>query len=99
VKSSGVPTPRGKRSFLDSLRWGERGLGGFGTSPLTPELTGAQNADVRRLLDLEQYKERLAGELGDSVPLRARHSKDFSARMRRKARAAWMRAPSSAPWN
>jgi hypothetical protein len=63
-------TPHGKRAFLDSLRWGERGLGGFGTLPLTRELTAAQIADVLRLLDLEQYSDRLSRELGDGAPLR-----------------------------
>lgn len=63
-------TPHGKRAFLDSLRWGERGLGGFGTAPLTRELTAAQMADVLRLLDLDEYRDTLIRRIGDGAPLR-----------------------------
>ncbi len=63
-------TPHGKQAFLDSLRWGERGLGGFGTAPLTRELNAAQIAEVLRLLDLEEYKDALVRLAGAGAPLR-----------------------------
>lgn len=63
-------TPHGKRAFLDSLRWGERGLGGFGTAPLTRELDAAQMDGVLRLLDLEPYRDMLMRRAGDGAPLR-----------------------------
>ena len=73
-------TPDGKRAFLDSLRWGDRGLGGFSTAPLVRELNAAQVADVLRLLDSEQYLDMLTSDLGDSTPLRfAAPSADIQA--------------------
>jgi hypothetical protein len=63
-------TPHGKRVFLDSLRWGERELGGFSTAPLVRELTAAQIADVLRLLDSASYADMLVRMLNDGAPLR-----------------------------
>lgn len=63
-------TPHGKRALLGSLKWGERGLGGFSPTPLVRELNPAQIADVLRLLDAEAYLKMLTRDLGDSAPLR-----------------------------
>ncbi len=63
-------TPHGRRVFLDSLRWSERGLGGFSTTPLVRELTAAQIAGVLRLLDSASYTDMLVRMLNDGAPLR-----------------------------
>lgn len=75
VLASGQPTPLdaltpyGKRAFLRGVRWGERGLGGFGFGPLVQELDAGQAAAVLAFLDSSDYLPMLqANMLG--APLR-----------------------------
>jgi hypothetical protein len=63
-------TPHGKRAFLDSLSWGQQGLGGFSTAPLVRELNAAQIAGVMKLMHSDEYTAMLTRDLGDSTPLR-----------------------------
>jgi hypothetical protein len=62
-------TPHGKRAFLDGLRWGQQGLGGFSTAPMVRELNAAQIAGVMKLLQSEEYTAMLTRDLG-GTPLR-----------------------------
>ena len=48
-------TPYGKRAFLHSVRWGDRGLAGFGIGPLVRELDAGQAAAVLAFLDSSAY--------------------------------------------
>jgi len=48
-------TPYGKRSFLRSLRWGTRGLGGFGTRDMLRELDAAQIDALMAFIDSSAY--------------------------------------------
>lgn len=48
-------TPYGKRRFLGQLRWGRKGLGGFGYTPLVRELDRTQLEAVLRFLDSGNY--------------------------------------------
>lgn len=62
-------SPYGKRRFIATLRWGERGLGGFSYAPLVRELDREQLAAVLRLLDSETYLGMLEKQLA-GAPLR-----------------------------
>lgn len=48
-------TPYGKRAFLRGMRWGARGLGGFGFAPLVRELDASQAAAVLAFFDSSAY--------------------------------------------
>lgn len=48
-------TPYGKRAFLRGMRWGDRGLAGFGFGPLVRELDAGQAAAVLAFLDSAAY--------------------------------------------
>lgn len=56
-------TPYGKRSFLRSLYWSERGLGSIGRTSLVRELDAQQIAAVLALLDASAYLPTLTGDL------------------------------------
>ncbi|MEW6762225.1 MAG: hypothetical protein AB1437_15495 [Pseudomonadota bacterium] len=62
-------TPYGKRRFLQSLRWSERGLSTFSTVPLLRELEPRQLADVLAFIDASVYLPMLEKELV-GAPLR-----------------------------
>lgn len=55
-----LPTGARKR-FLDTLVWGQKGLGGFGTADLEQYLTDAQIREVLTLFDAERYASGLHG--------------------------------------
>jgi len=87
VIASGAPTPLdaltpyGKRRFIDSMRWGERGLGGFSTAPLVRELDERELGAVLRWLDAGAYQAMLArGIVGAPLRLPA-PSADVDARL------------------
>lgn len=75
VLTSGRPTPLdaftpyGKRSFLRSLTWGTRGLGGFGTREMLRELDARQIDAVAAFLDSGAYSPARGRDLS-SPPLR-----------------------------
>jgi hypothetical protein len=62
-------TPYGKRRFARGLKWGENGLGGFGTAPLVRELSADQVAAVLGFLDSANYLPMLTRDLA-GAPLR-----------------------------
>jgi len=62
-------TPYGKRSFLRSLTWGSRGLGGFGTREMLRELDPAQIDAVAAFIDSLDYSPARGRDLS-SPPLR-----------------------------
>jgi hypothetical protein len=62
-------TPYGKRRFIRGLRWGERGIGGFSTAPLTRELTPEQLQAVLHFVDSDEYLPMLSKDLA-GPPLR-----------------------------
>lgn len=62
-------TPYGKRRFLQSLRWGERGLRGFNTTALMRELEPGQIAAVLAFIDADAYLPALVNKLA-GAPLR-----------------------------
>ena len=62
-------TPYGKRRFLQSLRWSERGLSTFSTIPLLRELEPRQIANVLAFIDASAYSPMLEKEL-IGAPLR-----------------------------
>lgn len=62
-------TPYGKRSFLRSLTWGERGLGGFGTREMLRELDPAQVDALAAFIDASAYSPARRADFS-SPPLR-----------------------------
>jgi hypothetical protein len=64
-----VFTPYGKRSFLRDLRWGSRGLGGFGTRAMLRELEPSQIEAVAAFIDSSDYSPARGRDLS-SPPLR-----------------------------
>ncbi len=79
-------TPYGKRCFLQSLRWNERGLTSFSTSVLVRELDAAQMAAVLAFIDADVYLPALArGAIGAPLRLPA-PTADAEARLARIAR-------------
>jgi hypothetical protein len=62
-------TPYGKRSFLRDLRWGRRGLGGFGSSAMLRELNPGQIDAVAAFIDSSDYSPARGRDLS-SPPLR-----------------------------
>lgn len=75
VLASGQPTPLdaltpyGKRRFLRGLHWGERGLGGFSTIPLTRELTPGQLQAALHFINADDHLAMLSQNLA-GPPLR-----------------------------
>lgn len=75
VLASGQPTPLdaltpyGKRSFLRSLSWGARGLGGFGTREMLRELDATQIDALAAFIDSSNYSPARGSDLS-SPPLR-----------------------------
>lgn len=75
VLASGQPTPLdaltpyGKRSFLRSLSWGSRGLGGFGTREMLRELDAGQIDALAAFIDSSAYSPARGRDLS-SPPLR-----------------------------
>lgn len=75
VLASGQPTPLdaltpyGRRSFLRSLSWGTRGLGGFGTREMLRELDAGQIDALAAFIDSSSYSPARGRDLS-SPPLR-----------------------------
>ncbi|GAB3370838.1 hypothetical protein [Massilia agri] len=62
-------TPYGKRRFLQSLRWNERGVSSFSTALLERELEPRQIADVLAFIDASAYLPMVVNDLA-GAPLR-----------------------------
>lgn len=71
VADGGTPldafTAYGKREFIRDLRWGDRGLGGFGFGSALRELTSDQILALFRFIGAEKY---LPQTLPNTTPLR-----------------------------